>query len=86
MKKTLICLIGTLLFAGTLVLDCLAENFPEVNSDAKNVERQSMSSVQKKIFYGYVPPAPILHTWPGGYKVIFHELTNTLMDHLTGHF
>jgi hypothetical protein len=38
------------------------------------------------MFYGYVPPPPIRHTWPGGYKVIFHELTNTLMEHITGRY
>jgi hypothetical protein len=37
-------------------------------------------------FYGYVPPPPIRHTWPGGYKVIFHEMMNTLMEHIIGHY
>jgi hypothetical protein len=39
-----------------------------------------------KPFYGYVPPPPIRHTWPGGYKAIFLELTNTLTDHILGRY
>lgn len=41
---------------------------------------------QPQRFYGYVPPPPILHTWPGGYRVIRHELSNTLADHIAGHY
>ena len=42
--------------------------------------------VRQKMFYGYVPPAPIRHTWPGGYRAIISEMTNTLVDHILGHY
>lgn len=38
------------------------------------------------LYYGYVAPPPIRHTWPGGYKVIFHDLVNTLMEHIIGQY
>jgi len=44
------------------------------------------SAAQQKLFYGYVPPPPIRHTWPGGYRVILHELSNTLGDHIHGRY
>lgn len=44
------------------------------------------AGVQPQRFYGYVPPPPLLHTWPGGYRVIRHELSNTLADHIGGHY
>jgi len=47
---------------------------------------QSSAAGQPQRFYGYVPPPPILHTWPGGYRVIRHELSNTLADHIGGHY
>ena len=44
------------------------------------------SPAQQKLFYGYVPPPPIRNTWPGGYRVIIHDLTNILIEHITGHY
>jgi hypothetical protein len=37
-------------------------------------------------FYGYVPPPPVMDTWPGGYRVIFHELFNLLTEHMLGQY
>jgi hypothetical protein len=37
-------------------------------------------------FYGYVPPPPIRDTWPGGYRVIFHELFTILSEHMVGRY
>jgi hypothetical protein len=37
-------------------------------------------------FYGYVPPPPIRDTWPGGYKVIMHELREIMLNHIQGHY
>ncbi len=37
-------------------------------------------------FYGYVPPPPIRHTWPGGYRVIRYELSGTMSNHIAGHY
>ncbi len=50
------------------------------------VQAPPVSKVHPKAAYGYVPPPPILHTWPGGYKVIIHEMTNTLIDHILGKY
>jgi hypothetical protein len=73
--------IGTALaFLATAVL---AEDIPS-GGPAIQQPGGSHSAAQQKLFYGYVPPPPIRHTWPGGYRVILHELTNTLMDHMRG--
>jgi hypothetical protein len=37
-------------------------------------------------FYGYVPPPPIHHTWPGGYRAIFMEMMNTWSEHMLGRY
>ena len=37
-------------------------------------------------FYGYVPPPPVRDTWPGGYRVIFHELFSILGEHIVGRY
>jgi hypothetical protein len=68
-------------FAGMSASTLSADNFP-----AAPAQGPPPSKVQQKMFYGYVPPPPIRHTWPGGYRVIFHELTNTLMEHITGQY
>ncbi len=62
-----------------------AQDFPSQASQAQQsqVARQSEPN---QPFYGYVPPPPIRHTWPGGYKVIFHELLNTLSEHMLGQY
>jgi hypothetical protein len=60
-----------------------ADNFPNPNAPQQG---PAPTAVQKQMYYGYVPPAPIRHTWPGGYKVIFHELGNTLMEHILGQY
>ncbi|MCA1962183.1 MAG: hypothetical protein LDL33_15485 [Desulfomonile sp.] len=44
------------------------------------------AGAQPARFYGYVPPPPILHVWPGGYRVIRQDLSNTLADHIGGHY
>ncbi|MFA6224126.1 MAG: hypothetical protein WC647_17640 [Desulfomonilaceae bacterium] len=62
-----------------------AENIPVGGSNTpQTAVSQQVGSQQQ--FYGYVPPPPIRHTWPGGYKVIFHEMMNTLMEHIIGHY
>lgn len=61
-----------------------AENFPAQSTVPQKTVKATIPADQN--FYGYVPPAPIRHTWPGGYRVIFHELTNTLMEHLLGQY
>ncbi|HTY25477.1 MAG TPA: hypothetical protein VMC85_20270 [Desulfomonilaceae bacterium] len=66
-----------------LVSAAAADNFPDRKMTAP---RGRGPAVQQQIFYGYVPPPPIRHTWPGGYKVIFHELLNTLSGHVLGQY
>ncbi len=60
-----------------------SDNFPNPGA---NRPPQGPSAAQQKLYYGYIPPAPIRHTWPGGYKVIFHELSNTLAEHILGQY
>jgi hypothetical protein len=62
-----------------------SDNFP--NPGPTPPQGHSSSAVQQqRLHYGYIPPAPIRHTWPGGYKVIFHELGNTLSEHILGRY
>ncbi len=62
------------------------QDFP-ANADAAKQQVQPPSQQNpNQPFYGYVPPPPIRHTWPGGYKVIFHELLDTLMEHVLGQY
>jgi hypothetical protein len=63
-----------------------AENFPATGAPAAGPRQPAATSAQQQRVYGYVPPPPIRHTWPGGYKVIFHELFNTLSQHMLGHY
>ncbi len=62
-------------------------NFPAVGQKADQPSKPTLTrSQQQQLYYGYVPAPPIRHTWPGGYRVILHEMVNTLMDHITGHY
>lgn len=63
-----------------------SENFPAIRQTAPQAPPPSLSEAQYKLYYGYVPPPPIRHSWPGGYRVLVHEVVNTLMDHLTGRY
>lgn len=63
-----------------------AENFPSQSAPAVTAPKPGPAAGRPQMFYGYVPPAPIRHTWPGGYRVIFHELLNTFSEHLLGQY
>lgn len=86
MRRFYIILFIVVCFAGTSVSTLHADNFPAAPAQSGPSQGPPVSNVQQKMFYGYVPPPPIRHTWPGGYKVIFHELTNTLMEHILGRY
>lgn len=82
LKKSLLLIVAV--FAVSIMLvPAMADNYPASDSGVKQ-PAPAVSSSQQKIFYGYVPPPPIRQTWPGGYRVIFHELINTLMEHCIG--
>jgi hypothetical protein len=72
-------------FASSLA-SLAADNFPDLSRTSQQQAGVPHSAVQERFFYGYVPPPPIRHTWPGGYKVLFHEVMNTLMDHVIGRY
>ena len=86
MKRLLIilCCIGLIVVAWISAVS--AQNFPATSAPAAGQRQPSDASVQQQMIYGYVPPPPIRHTWPGGYKVLFHELFNTLSQHILGHY
>ena len=63
-----------------------AGNYPPRAVIIKPFNAPPRKVVQQKMFYGYVPPAPIRHTWPGGYRAIVSEITNTLVDHILGRY
>lgn len=64
-----------------------ADSFPAMPAPAVSYDISGRHpSSQERVFYGYVPPPPILHSWPGGYRVLVHEIMNTLMDHIIGRY
>lgn len=73
--------LGCAVFAGIVS----AQDFPSQSTQVQESTSARQSSLNEP-FYGYVPPPPIRHTWPGGYKVIFHELLNTLSEHILGQY
>jgi len=81
-KIFLTALIGVVLVFPT----AYAQNFPSGASAYPGGPRLSKAQIQQRMYYGYVPPAPIRHTWPGGYRNIIHELLNTLSDHVVGQY
>jgi hypothetical protein len=64
----------------------LASDVPSSSLQARTSRPLTQAETQQRMYYGYVPPPPILHTWPGGYRVIIHELLNTLSEHLLGQY
>jgi hypothetical protein len=87
MKRILLLFLAILLSCSLVSAVAQAENFPAGSSVAGQPQKIAPPSAnQQQMFYGYVPPAPIRHTWPGGYKVIFSELTNTLIEHILGQY
>jgi len=63
-----------------------AEGIPQYGPNGQQPPVQRMMQNQEKMVEAYVPPPPIRHSWPGGYRVLLHEIMNTLMDHMTGHY
>jgi len=85
MKRLLVILSAVMMIGFAWISVVSAQNFPTTSAPAAG-PRQGSASVQQQMVYGYVPPPPIRHTWPGGYKVIFHEMLNTLSQHMLGHY
>lgn len=65
---------------------CLAQSPMPGPNPAFPAQAAPVSKAHPQATQGYVPPPPILHTWPGGYRVIIHEMTNTLIDHILGKY
>lgn len=63
-----------------------AEEFPQFNSVREPQTTKALTPEQQKMVEAYLPPPPIRHSWPGGYRVLLHEIMNTLMEHMTGHY
>jgi hypothetical protein len=85
MKRGLIILSAAMILA-LWISAVSADDFPATSAPAAGPRQPAAVSAQQQLIYGYVPPPPIRHTWPGGYKVLFHELFNTLSQHILGHY
>jgi hypothetical protein len=84
-RVALVCLsLIMLLSVGTAL--SLAQSPMGGSAPTGPVQAPPVSKVHQQANYGYVPPPPILHTWPGGYRVIIHEMTNSLIDHILGKY
>ena len=87
MKRLILMSLAVMVAAALLVSLAVADNsFPSAPASAGQAGQPAVSKAQQQLYYGYVPPAPILHTWPGGYRAIIHEMINNLMEHMTGHY
>ncbi len=71
----------------SVVASYAANDFPSPPPTSQMATRApAQPAGHPQLFSGYVPPPPIRHTWPGGYRVIFHEIMNTLAEHLLGQY
>ncbi len=86
MKRVITVFVTALMALVLLSYAAFAENFPNAASASPGDSRLTKAQMQQQMYYGYVPPAPIRHTWPGGYRNIFHELFNTLSEHILGQY
>lgn len=85
-RKLLACLVVFLCVVVYASL-CAADNFPAPAAPrASSAVKAPGPEGAPQRFYGYVPPPPIRDTWPGGYKVIFHELREMLLNHIQGYY
>ena len=84
--KRLVIIVCLVMIIASWISAVSADNFPAKNAPAAGPRQPVATSSQQQMIYGYVPPPPIRETWPGGYKVIFHELFNTLSQHMLGHY
>jgi hypothetical protein len=86
MKRSILLLILAAFLVGLLAAPAMGESFPAYQPKYKNQAPPPVAKNQPPLFYGYVPPPPIRHTWPGGYRVIFHEMLNTFVEHMLGRY
>lgn len=86
MKRLITVCLVIILSAFFMVCAVNAQNPPVPYGHAKTSRGAAVAQQHPDRFYGYVPPPPIRHTWPGGYRVIIHEMTNTLIQHILGHY
>jgi len=87
MKRLALISLAVIAAAALLVSVAVADNsFPQAPATAGQAGKPALSKAQQQLYYGYVPPPPIRHTWPGGYRAIIHEMINNLMEHMTGHY
>ncbi|MGC8660305.1 MAG: hypothetical protein ACP5U1_14660 [Desulfomonilaceae bacterium] len=85
MRKVRIIVVLCSFLIGVSVAPVCGEEIPAQGVQNMPTHASGQVNAQQR-FSGYVPPPPIRHTWPGGYKVIFHEMMNTLMDHIVGQY
>ena len=86
MKRLALLSLSVLIAFGLLVSSGQAGSFPGPNPGPAHFKGYPAAKGMPQRFYGYVPPPPIRHTWPGGYRVIFQEMNNTFINHVLGHY
>jgi hypothetical protein len=86
MNRAVVLILTIVLALGLLTVSARAENFPSFEKEFTQPLTPPPAKVMPQRFYGYVPPPPIRDTWPGGYRVIFHELRETLLNHIQGYY
>ncbi|MGB9617258.1 MAG: hypothetical protein ACP5M0_13965 [Desulfomonilaceae bacterium] len=84
--RSIVILALVLLAATATGLAGAAEAIPQLQPQGAHQAAPAAPPDREKLVEAYIPPPPIRHTWPGGYRVLLHELVNTMMDHMTGHY
>jgi hypothetical protein len=85
MKRFCTFLVFTIVLVSFLAAPA-SDNFPQYQSTPKQPAVRGHTAEQENMFEAYVPPPPIRHSWPGGYRVLLHEVVNTFMDHVVGRY
>ena len=86
MKRLALLSLSMLIAFGLLISSAQSGSFPVHKPGIAHLKGYPAAKVKPRRFYGYVPPPPIRHTWPGGYRVIMQEMNNTFIEHVLGQY
>lgn len=86
MKRLAFLSLSMLIAFGLLISSAHSGSFPAHKPGIVPLKGYPAAKAKPRRFYGYVPPPPIRHTWPGGYRVIMQEMNNTFIEHMLGQY
>ncbi|MEJ2717894.1 MAG: hypothetical protein P8182_12255 [Deltaproteobacteria bacterium] len=86
MKRLALLSLSMLIAFGLLISSAQSGSIPAPYPGPVHLKGYPASKAKPRRFYGYVPPPPIRHTWPGGYRVILQEMNNTFIEHMLNQY